>query len=707
MKSYFLHIIILLLFFDSSFKVYSNNTIVINKNDESIDISSKLLIFEDKKNSLSINDVIQKEFLPTKSQVPNLGFSKSAFWLKTTITNNTKSPNLFLEISLPILDFIEFYSPKNENQFDIVKTGEEFNFNTRKYKDPNYLFDINIQQGETKTYYLKIRSNESIQLPIKIGTQSAIYSEIKNRDILSGLYVGIMLVMVFYNLFIYFSVKDKSYIYYVLYVLLVLLTQTCLEGYPFQYLWPSYPVIAKYSLFIFPSLVGITSMIFMNVFLKVRYFSTNLYKLSFVFSIIYLIPIVLVFLGLFDISQKIMEICAGVVSIYMLITAILIVRKGYQPAKYFLAAWAVFLIGVVIFILKDLEILPYNNFTRYTMQIGSAIETVLLSFALAARINDYKKEKEASQLLAYQALEEKETLVREQNVMLENKVTERTLELKTTLNNLKETQSQLVDAEKMASLGQLTAGVAHEINNPINFVSSNISPLKQDINDLKTIIEKYGEINSTNVNEKLEEIETLKKELDYHFLTQELETIISSIENGANRTTEIVRSLRNFSRLDESDLMLADINEGIESTLILLQSEYKGIEIKKELGELPKVECYPGKLNQVFLNILNNAIHAVRDRKNQDEKGTITISTSVINDKISVSIKDNGVGMNKETQNKIFDPFFTTKEVGKGTGLGLSIVYRIIENHQGTIIVESEENKGTIFTLNLPKHQKQ
>jgi signal transduction histidine kinase len=141
--------------------------------------------------------------------------------------------------------------------------------------------------------------------------------------------------------------------------------------------------------------------------------------------------------------------------------------------------------------------------------------------------------------------------------------------------------------------------------------------------------------------------------------------------------------------------------------LVLLRSEYSGIEIIKELAELPKIECYPGKLNQVFLNILNNAIHAVRDRKNQDEKGTITISTSVINDKISVSIKDNGVGMNKETQNKIFNPFFTTKDVGKGTGLGLSIVYRIIESHNGTIKVESEENIGTTFTLNLPKHQNQ
>ncbi|MGE3655130.1 MAG: sensor histidine kinase [Flavobacteriales bacterium] len=224
---------------------------------------------------------------------------------------------------------------------------------------------------------------------------------------------------------------------------------------------------------------------------------------------------------------------------------------------------------------------------------------------------------------------------------------------------------------------------------------------------MKTIIEKYNEINTNNFDEKIKEVEALRSELDYNFLVEELNGIISSIENGANRTTEIVRSLRNFSRLDESDLMLADINEGIESTLVLLRSEYTGIEIRKELGNLPKIECYPGKLNQVFLNLLNNAIHAVNDKKDSENKKVIEIRTFSEDETIGISIKDNGIGMNKDTQNKIFDPFFTTKEVGKGTGLGLSIVYRIIENHHGTIHVESEENNGTIFTLNLPKHQKQ
>ena len=473
----------------------------------------------------------------------------------------------------------------------------------------------------------------------------------------------------------------------------ILLTQTSLQGYTFQYLWPNLPIVAQYSLFILPAFSGITGMFFMNVFLKTKEYFKNSIFISYILTVPYIISITLSFLGQYKLSQTIMEANAGLVSIYLLTAGIIVYRKGYQPAKFFLAAWVIFLVGVVIFILKDFEILPYNNFTRYTMQIGSAIETVLLSFALAARINEYKKEKEQ--------------LILNQNVMLEQKVYERTQELNNTLDHLKETQTQLVDAEKMASLGVLTAGIAHEINNPINFVSSNIPPLRQDIDDLKSIINKYEEINeSGNLNTKLIEVTNLKQQLDYEFLKTELDGIISSIENGANRTTEIVKSLRNFSRLDESDLMFADMNEGINSALVLLRSEYAGIEINKNLGELPMIECYPGKLNQVFLNLLNNAIYAVQNNTFRESIGKIDIKTLKENEVIKIIITDNGMGIKDEFLEKIFDPFFTTKEVGKGTGLGLSIVYRIIESHHGKIEVTSKINEGTTFTIRLPIHQK-
>jgi len=334
------------------------------------------------------------------------------------------------------------------------------------------------------------------------------------------------------------------------------------------------------------------------------------------------------------------------------------------------------------------------------MQIGSGIETVLLSFALAARINIYKKER-------LEAIAEKERLVREQNIVLEQQVVERTKSLNETLDNLKQTQSQLVEAEKMASLGQLTAGIAHEVNNPINFITSNIYPLREDIKDIKAILNKYAEINtSSNLTEKLEEIEQLKEELQYDYLLNELDGIIHGIEDGAMRTAEIVSGLRNFSRLDESDLKLADINEGINSTLLLLKSKIGDVKLIKKLENLPQIECYPGKINQLVLNIVDNAIFAIKEKGIPLTEGEIEVKTVAKENEVVLTIKDNGVGMNEQTKQKIFDPFFTTKDVGEGTGLGLSIVFGIIKKHNAIIEITSELGIGTEFKISLPINNK-
>jgi len=660
-------------------------------------LNSNLSYFQDTTSKMKIGQIVVRDFTPITS-----GISNSTFWIKFTVKNTSEDSLFILNLAAPTLDRVSLFIPIDieSNNFSSVLLGEELLFNQRAYLDPNYLFDIVLLKNVPKTIYFKIKSKEAIQLPIYLGTKNTIFNQLKKRDILSGIYFGIMIAMIFYNLFVYFSVRDKSYIYYVVYIILILLTQTSLQGYPFQYLWPSFPEIAQYSLFIFPSLVGIASLLFMNVFLHIKSFNVSLYRYSYVFSTVYIFSIILAFFNQFKLSFLVMEFNAICVSIFMLITSIYIIRRGYYPARYFLAAWSVFLIGVIIYILKDLEILPYNNLTRYTMQIGSGIETVLLSFALAARINIYKKER-------LEAIAEKERLVREQNIVLEQQVVERTKSLNETLDNLKQTQSQLVEAEKMASLGQLTAGIAHEVNNPINFITSNIYPLREDIKDIKAILNKYAEINtSSNLTEKLEEIEQLKEELQYDYLLNELDGIIHGIEDGAMRTAEIVSGLRNFSRLDESDLKLADINEGINSTLLLLKSKIGDVKLIKKLENLPQIECYPGKINQLVLNIVDNAIFAIKEKGIPLTEGEIEVKTVAKENEVVLTIKDNGVGMNEQTKQKIFDPFFTTKDVGEGTGLGLSIVFGIIKKHNATIEITSELGIGTEFKISLPINNK-
>ena len=273
------------------------------------------------------------------------------------------------------------------------------------------------------------------------------------------------------------------------------------------------------------------------------------------------------------------------------------------------------------------------------------------------------------------------------------------------LVDLQTAQRQLIQAEKMSSLGLLTAGIAHEINNPINFVSANIGPLRRNLTEVREVLDSYRSI-PVNGNGALSELKEREQKIDLDYTVHEITELLNGIEEGARRTAEIVQGLRNFSRTDEQVIKAANIEQGIDSTLTLLHNKYKDhLEIVKAYGGIPEVECYLGQINQVFMNILSNAIQAIIESKR--ESGKIWIRTVLINDHVQVRIRDNGTGMPEEVRKKIFDPFFTTKEVGVGTGLGLSISFGIIEKHEGTIEVESELGVGTEFIITLPIHQSQ
>ena len=276
-------------------------------------------------------------------------------------------------------------------------------------------------------------------------------------------------------------------------------------------------------------------------------------------------------------------------------------------------------------------------------------------------------------------------------------------ELSKALESLKSAQSQLVHSEKMASLGQLTAGIAHEINNPINFISSGMVSLKMSIESLREIAEEYGRIEEGDSPEEVvESVKELKEEHEYEEIVDELDDLIKDVNYGVSRTIEIVKGLRVFSRLDEEEAKNANINENIDATLTLLRNKTKDrVAITKHYDEsMNEIECFPGQLNQVFMNILNNAVQAMPDDKKDAE---ITIYTEEADKEVVIRIKDNGVGIPDEIKNRIWEPFFTTKEVGVGTGLGMSITYGIIEKHGGKIELASEVGKGTEFAITLPK----
>ncbi len=359
-----------------------------------------------------------------------------------------------------------------------------------------------------------------------------------------------------------------------------------------------------------------------------------------------------------------------------------------------------------------------NNIIQLTLiiLILTLIISILLSMSISKPLSIMEKtiskigEGDLSGRLEYTNYYELNQLVQSYNVMvnelqkmystLEVEVQDRTKELKNAYAELQNTQAMMVHSEKMKSLGELVAGIMHEINNPINFIYGNMTHLSNYSNDLIELIDDFTNNSKSLSEEERTAFEKKKEELDFEFLKTDMPDLIKSCKEGADRAKNIIQDLKSFSRMEEAAITDVDVIHEIETTLNILHNKLKNkTVIHKEYTEpIPKIEAFGGQLNQVFMNILDNAAGAI------EKQGDIWIRVQLDNScqNLIIQIEDNGIGMDEETERKVFDPFFTTKPVGQGTGLGMSITHKIIKNHQGDIKVSSEKNKGTKFTITLP-----
>lgn len=354
------------------------------------------------------------------------------------------------------------------------------------------------------------------------------------------------------------------------------------------------------------------------------------------------------------------------------------VLKNVNYAFFSVVGTIIFVLVIIIFLISNTILRPINDLLEAIWLMQSSDKPVEIPI---------KNETEIG--LLTESLNQMSRNVIQARSDLKKKI----LELEQANSELKETQARLVHSSKMVSLGQLVAGVAHELNNPIGFIYSNMPHLR----DYSAKLLELADIAQTNPTA----IAKAKVDLDIDYIKQDLPKLIASCEDGARRTRDIVLGLRNFSRIEEAQLKEININESIDNTLSLLSGEIKNrIQIHKDYGSVPLVTCYASQINQVFMNILSNSVQAI------EEKGNIWLSTKTIEKNrktyVSISFQDSGKGMTPQVMEKVFDPFFSTKGVGQGTGLGMSISYGIIQKHRGEILVKSQVGIGTEFTVNIP-----
>lgn len=635
-------------------------------------------LLEDPEGVLSFDQVrASKAFRPVRGPVENLGYPDSVYWLRVSVQHESERSEVWLFEVAEAPDRVELHRVQ-QGQHVRQLSGRALRFSERPTQFRRIVFRVPLGPGERSTLYLRYDTGDSLVVAPVMYTQEA-YARQQSREVLAqGLYYGVIFVMALYNLFVFFGVRDRAYLYYVLFQVSFGMTQLTLDQIAYEFLWPNAVVWSQRAATFFAGLSFVGALGFGRTYLEVK---DTLPRVDRVFAVFLSIAIGITLLAPWVTSALLNQVSLVFLitgSLLLIGTGVLAWKRGSGNAPIFTVAWLLLLTGSVVFSIRSMGLLPASALTDYALKVGSAIEATLLSLGLAGRINRLRREREQAR---QQVIENQE----EHQRQLEQRVEDRTRELATALDELKAAQAQLVHQGRMASLGHLAAGVAHEIGNPLNFALGGAEVAADQLDALKGNLAKARPGSELTVR------------------VQALERALSLVQQGTQRISTIVEHLREYVQSGKVEQAPTDVVDGIESTLRLLAArlDAHGIAVETDLpDELPMVSARAGELNQVFMNLLVNALQAMPDG------GTLRIRARVESGTVTLRFADTGPGVPEAIRENIFDTFFTTRQAGEGTGLGLAISLEIVRQHGGSLWLGSDddtaEDEGAVFWIELP-----
>jgi signal transduction histidine kinase len=658
---------------------------------ESYILGPYLDLLEDKSGEWTIYDVCYPDksssFQTSSQDVPNYGFTDSVFWVRFTLNNpSDKDLDRLLELDYPTMNLIELYEPNSRNSFDRRVTGDIFTIKTRELNYRSFVFNLKIPANTSTTYYIKFHSN-AINLPLILWHPKAFTEHVILWQLALGVYCGILIVIILYNFFLYVSIRESVYLYYILYVFGFLMTQLSLNGIATQLFWTESIWWANHSLLIFAFGCLFFAQQFARSFLITAQVIPRFDKILSVLMGVSAFGFVLSLIS-YNLAIQFLSISSFFIILIWIIASVICLKKGVHTARYFLIAWAVFIAGNILHLFKTFGVFPTNFFTLWMDDIGSAMEVILLSLGLASRINRMKqKEKEISIALQVQnlELEEKNLALKDYEKTLEQRIEERTnqinlknLQLRKALDGLQISSQRYKLAKEEAetanaSKSEFLANMSHELRTPMQGI----------LGFSKLGIDKIGILDEGRIKGFFDEINASGHRL-MHLLNDLLD--LSRLES---RKEEY-----DYKPIRMTTLVITTLNE-----LEALLSE-KSLKVAFQEPKFPDIALLDkDKILQVLRNLISNAI------KFTPESGDVKIEIIQLDDYLQTSVIDNGIGIPENELESIFDKFIQSsrsKTAAGGTGLGLAICHNIITAHGGKIWAENPPQGGAIFRFILP-----